>query len=155
MFSFYLTSVEDEKKFGIKSDLTFGYFDQTKFEGDIHWNDINFQYMFGVKLDDVKVNGKSLNICQSKPNGCLITFDSGTSLMSVPTYAFHAMAQQKVPTAHTFVECQNKAQFGDFTLVIGGKDYSLTPDEWMFDPQQLNLAQGGQKMEFKMGPLGP
>jgi hypothetical protein len=40
-------------------------------------------------------------------------------------------------------------------MVIGGKDYNLTPDEWMFDPQQLNLAQGGQKMEFKMGPLGP
>lgn len=39
--------------------------------------------------------------------------------------------------------------------MIGGKDYNLTPDEWMFDPQQLNLAQGGQKMEFKMGPLGP
>ena len=60
-----------------------------------------------------------------------------------------------MPTAHTFVECDNKAQFGDFTLVIGGKDYNLTPDEWMFDPQSLNLAQGAQKMEFKMGPLGP
>ena len=135
--------------------MTFGYFDQTKFNGDIHWNDISFQYMFGVKLDDVKVNGKNLNICSGKSNGCLITFDSGTSLMSVPTFAFHSMAEQKVPTAHTFVECQNKAQFGDFTFVIGGKDYNLTPDEWMFDPQQLNLAQGGQKMEFKMGPLGP
>lgn len=63
VFSFYLTSVEDEKKYGVKSDLTFGYFDQTKFQGDIHWNDIAFQYMFGVKLDDIKVNGKSLNIC--------------------------------------------------------------------------------------------
>jgi hypothetical protein len=155
VFSFYLTSVEDEKKYGVKSDLTFGYFDQTKFQGDIHWNDIAFQYMFGVKLDDVKVNGKSLNICANKPNGCLVTFDSGTSLMSVPTFAFHSMAAQKVPTAHTFVECQNKAQFGDFTFVIGGKDYNLSPDEWMFDPQQLNLAQGGQKVEFKMGPLGP
>lgn len=58
-----MTSVEDEKKYNVKSDLTFGYFDKTKFQGDIHWNDINFQYMFGVKLDDVKVNGKSLNIC--------------------------------------------------------------------------------------------
>lgn len=65
------------------------------------------------------------------------------------------MAKQKVPTAHTFVECDNKNQFGDFTLVIGGKDYNLTPEEWMFDPQQLSLAQGGSKMEFKMGPLGP
>ena len=90
--------------------------------------------MFGVRLDDIKVNGKSLNICQTRANGCLITFDSGTSLMSVPTYAFNQMAKQKVPTAHTFVECDNKNQFGDFTLTIGCKDYNLTPEEWMFDP---------------------
>lgn len=25
----------------------------------------------------------------------------------------------------------------------------------MFEPRPLNLAQGGQTMEFKMGPLGP
>ena len=54
--------------------------------------------------------------------------------MSVPTFAFHSLANAKIPTAHTFVECQNKAQFGDFVMVIGGKDYALTPDEWMFDP---------------------
>ena len=64
--------------------------------------------MFGVRLDDIKVNGKSLNICQTRPQGCMITFDSGTSLMSVPTFAFNSMAKQKVPTAHTFVECENK-----------------------------------------------
>jgi len=155
VFAFYLSSVADEKQYGVKSDLTFGYYDKTKFDGDVHWNDILFQYMFGVRLDDIKVGGKSMGICQNKAGGCLITFDSGTSLMSVPTFAFHALANQKIPTAHTFVECTNKAQFGEFTLVIGGKDYNLTPDEWMFDPQQLNLAQGGQKMEFKMGPLGP
>jgi hypothetical protein len=48
---------------------------------------------FGVKLDDIKVNGKSLNICQTRPQGCMITFDSGTSLMSVPTFAFNSMAK--------------------------------------------------------------
>jgi len=42
VFSFYLTGLEDERKFGIKSDLTFGYYDKTKFDGDIHWNDILF-----------------------------------------------------------------------------------------------------------------
>ena len=74
------------------SDLTFGYYDKTKFDGDIHWNDIQFQYMFGVKLDDLKVNGQNLNICASKSSGCMVTFDSGTSLMSVPTFAFHSLA---------------------------------------------------------------
>ena len=44
--------------------------------------------MFGVKLDDVKINGKRLNICQNRAEGCLITFDSGASLMAMPSFAF-------------------------------------------------------------------
>lgn len=57
VFAFYLTARDDEERSGAKSDLTFGYYDKTKFNGNIHWNDILFQYMFGVKLDDVKFNG--------------------------------------------------------------------------------------------------
>lgn len=45
------------------------------------------------------------------------------------------------------------------TLVIGGKDYTLTTDEWMFPAQQVGLAQsenGLASMKFKkLGPLGP
>lgn len=62
MFAFYLTSKEDEKKNQL-SDLTFGYYDQTKFTGNIQWHNILFKYMFGVRLDDIKVNGTKLNIC--------------------------------------------------------------------------------------------
>lgn len=47
--------------------------------------------MFGVQLDDIKINGKNLNICEGRIEGCLITFDSGTSLMSVPNFAFAKM----------------------------------------------------------------
>lgn len=87
VFAFYLTSIQDEKV-GLKSDLTFGYYDKTRFNGPVHWNDIKFKYMFGVQLDDIKVGGRHLNICDGRPDGCLITFDSGTSLMSVPSFAF-------------------------------------------------------------------
>lgn len=84
IFAFYLTSKQAETH-GMLSDLTFGYYDKQKFKGDIHWNDIKFKYMFGVKLDDVKFNGVSTGLCASRE--CLITFDSGTSLMSMPTFA--------------------------------------------------------------------
>ena len=63
LFAFYFTSVEDEKKHGLSSDLTFGYYDHSKYNGDIHWNDILFQYMFGVRLDDIKINGQPQHIC--------------------------------------------------------------------------------------------
>ena len=92
LFAFYLTSMADESRVGLHSDLTFGYYDKTKFKGDIHWNEVKFKYMFGVPLDDIKVGGKEQNICQGRSGGCLITFDSGTSLMSVPTFAFQKLA---------------------------------------------------------------
>ena len=86
MFAFYLTNADEESK-GLKADLQIGYYDKAKFTGDIHWNDIKLKYMFGVQLDDIKVNGKALNICEGGKHDCLITFDSGTSLSSVPNYA--------------------------------------------------------------------
>lgn len=68
----------------MKSDLTIGYFDTAKYKGKIEWHPIQFKYMFGVKLDDVKVNGVPQNICKGRKEQCLITFDSGTTLMSFP-----------------------------------------------------------------------
>lgn len=89
----------------MKSDLTLGYYDSQKYKGDIHWSDVKFKYMFGVQLDDVKVNGKSTGLCVSRD--CLITFDSGTSLMSMPKFATDALAQQGIPTSSNIVPCHS------------------------------------------------
>jgi saccharopepsin len=62
MFAFYLTNMEAELM-GLHSDLTFGYYDKSKFKGQLDWHPILFQYMYGVKLDDIKVGGKALNLC--------------------------------------------------------------------------------------------
>lgn len=48
--------------------------------------------MFGVKLSDIKFNGKASNICSIMKEGCLLTFDSGTSRMSFPPQAVEALA---------------------------------------------------------------
>jgi len=152
IFAFYFTSKQAEN-LGMKSDLTLGYYDKAKFQGDVHWNDVKFKYMFGVKLDDVKFNGKSAGLCDNKE--CLITFDSGTSLMSMPTFATNKLAAANIPTASHGVACKNPTQFGEMTLVIGGKDYTLDNDEWMFPIDKSNLAQSQQKMMKKYAPLGP
>jgi hypothetical protein len=80
-------TTEDQENKGIKSDLTIGYYDKSKFKGDLTWHPVKYKYMYGIKLDDIKYKGKRLNICDSLPkkSQCLITVDSGTSLMSVPT----------------------------------------------------------------------
>lgn len=150
MFAFYLTN----KDSGIESDLTLGYFDKEKFTGELHWNDVKFKYMFGVQMDDIKVNGQSMGVCEGRE--CLITFDSGTSLMSLPTYAGDIFAQKKVPTFEKKLKCESNAQFGDLTFVIGGKDYTLKADEWLLQEKSQSLAQGGFEEDIiPFGPIGP
>lgn len=83
IFAFYLTNLAQESE-GKKSDLTFGYYDKTKFTGDISWNPVDYKYMYGVPFDDISVAGKKLNLCDNLKFKCLVTFDSGTSLMSMP-----------------------------------------------------------------------
>ena len=59
MFSFYLGPASANGE----SDLTFGYYDKTKFKGDLVWHPVEFKYMFGLKLDDILVNGTSIGLC--------------------------------------------------------------------------------------------
>jgi hypothetical protein len=55
------------------------------------------------------------------------------------------------------VSCKNEKQFGKLTLVIGGKQYDLDNDEWMFPAQSDGFAQAESKLITfrKPGPLGP
>jgi hypothetical protein len=138
VFSFYFTTKEAEAK-GTKSEMTLGYYDRAKFTGNIRWHDIRFKYMFGVQLDDVIVNGKSIGVC-SKDSTCLITFDSGTSLMSFPPFASQALVQQGIPTSSQGVKCTSEKEFGEMTLVIDGQNYILSNEEWMFPAMANQLS---------------
>jgi hypothetical protein len=48
--------------------------------------------MFGVAFSDLIINGKSTNICAGAKHPCLITVDSGTTLMSMPKFATDILA---------------------------------------------------------------
>jgi len=83
LFAFYLTN--DKNQFD--SELTFGYYDRTKFQGEISWFPAIYKMMFGIKLDDIIINGKKMNFCGEGGvlKECIITVDSGTSYLSVPS----------------------------------------------------------------------
>lgn len=88
--------------------MTLGYYDKEKFTGEIAWNDVAFKYMYGVKLDDVKVNGKTTGVCATGKE-CLITFDSGTSLMSIPSFADEMFSKAGIPTFDSPHKCNGAA----------------------------------------------
>merc|ERR1719343_1799076 len=60
------------------------------------------------------------------------------------------MIQNKLPTANHVVQCKSQADFGDMTLVINGKDYVLSNEEWMFPSQQIQMRRSA----MTMGPVG-
>lgn len=155
LFAFYLTSRAEQAK-GVESDLTFGYYDSSKFTGDIDWHPVVLKRMFSSRLDDIKVNGQPLNLCQRRKQGCIVTFDSGTQLFTMPKFAVESFKRHGLPTLKNKQECLGREQFGNLTFVINGKDYTMTAEEWLIAPGSMKLAQGGEPFEdYELGPLGP
>lgn len=107
LFAFYLTSKQDEEMEGLDSELTFGYYDKSKYTGDMVWHPILHKLMFGIQLDDVKVNGTSLGVCNgmAADNPCLITVDSGTSEMTMPSWAIRKVVG-RMPLKNNPMRCK-------------------------------------------------
>lgn len=133
LFSYHYVYKEEEKYGnGYQSDLTLGYFDKTRFVGDIQWYPVIEKSMFGIKLDDILFDGKSYDLCKIKPGGCSLAIDSGLTYMSVPTYMHKVMAEKNLGTTQ---KCDPARQLGNITLVIGGKHYDMPPSDWQSPPQ--------------------
>lgn len=117
---------------GLDSELTFGYYDKSKYTGDMVWHPILHKLMFGIMLDDIKVNGVPMNLCNNPPNGliCLITVDSGTSEMTMPSWAIKKVLG-KMPLKTNPMKCNGTKQFGELTFVINGFEYTLPNDDWV------------------------
>lgn len=96
LFSFYVVDDREEKLGGLQSEIALGYFDTKKFLGELEWHPVVFKYMFGLKLDDILMNNKSLGLgCKnssSGDDGCLVTIDSGTSHLAFPSWAMDKTA---------------------------------------------------------------
>ncbi len=69
-----------------QSEMVIGYIDDTRYTGDINWHPVLVQEFWSIPMDEILYNGVSLNIC-SPPNNCEMTPDSGTTLMTMPTWA--------------------------------------------------------------------
>lgn len=139
---------------GLDSELTFGYYDKSKYTGDMIWHPILHKLMFGIQLDDIKVNGKPMNIC-GNPNQetCLVTVDSGTSEFTMPTWAIKKVIG-KMPLKNSPMKCNSQAEFGNITFVINGFEYTMPNDDWV--EKSLDV-DNGQRMaetteEAQVGP---
>ena len=47
----------------LEPELTFGFYDESKFRGELQWHPVVKRKFWGLQLDDIKVDGKPLNVC--------------------------------------------------------------------------------------------
>ena len=123
VFSFYMSLNPDEEE----SELMLGAWADTKLEGDLTWHPVVHQRFWSLALDDVLVNGESLGLCGSDRN-CLITPDSGTSLVTFPSWAYDTFMDQYGEV----VDCEEGWEYeqGDMTFIINGVSYQIPSHHW-------------------------
>lgn len=155
IFSFYMAMNGEDQ-----SELLFGGYDTSKFTGEIQWHDVIDQLFWSLKLDDIKYNGTNLNICKDKT--CLITPDSGTSLITAPSWAIGTINDLLPYTEN----CPDDMGFGNLTFVINGIDYNIPSHHFMeryynvyedgdsvctTSISELDILQDGQENLFIVG----
>ena len=57
MYSFYLTDMESFAE-GIRSHMTFGYYEPDFLERDLDWHPIKIHTQAGIDLDNLLIGGK-------------------------------------------------------------------------------------------------
>ena len=137
IFAFYL---------GASPQVNLGFYDKSKFKGELDWYPVEDKYGYGIKFDDIKVKGQKLNICDGQSN-CLLTIDSGSSQMAFPKWGVDKMVSKGLPAGGHGVACSSPSEMGDLTFVIGGKDYLVPNSDW--------VTSGSSLTQKRIGPLSP
>lgn len=141
-FSFYLSQNDDEP-----SELLLGDVNESKFEGDLTCHPVVDQLFWSLRLDDIKLNGDSLNLCGGDTGrDCIVTPDSGTSYSTMPSWAM-ADAQKMLPLKD---DCRSDHGFGTLTYTIDGKDYAISSEHFM---ERFRAPDGGYDCEFTITTL--
>lgn len=107
------------------SELMFGGYETGKFVGDIEWHPVINKLFWALKLDDIKYNGVPMHLCDKVT--CMITPDSGTSLITTPSWAL-PLIEAVLPQKEG---CIDPNTFGTLSLVIDGIDYTVPSSHFM------------------------
>jgi hypothetical protein len=99
---------------------------------------------WALELDDIKLNGESLGLCDWK--SCTVTPDSGTSYSTMPTWAMED-AEKLLPLKE---DCKSDHKFGTLTYVIDGVDYDISSSHFM---ERFQTPEGGYNCEFTITEL--
>ena len=120
-----------------------GGWDDSKYTGDLKWHKVEHKLFWSINLDDVKIDGKSLGLCGGRTGKkCLITPDSGTSLITFPSWAFRKFSRDLGYGKRQACLLGDEYHHGDLTFTINGVDYDIPSHHWMERDVSIDQTQG-------------
>lgn len=150
-FGFYL----QEKKNGA---LWFDHIPADAHTGKLTKHPVVKKAYWSVKMVDVKVGNKRLNICPKK--GCRVAVDSGTSLLTAPS----AEATKVLRALNVDPTCANFKHLPDLKYVLEAvddngktfnKEYALSPSDYVLEGQGRTSCRPGLSNLDVPQPNGP
>jgi hypothetical protein len=119
---------QDSSKEG---EMTIGYYNSKKFEGDLKYYKIIEQFYYTIQLDDIRYNGKSLGLCDSKSNNstdkCRAVIDTGTTLNTGPPDDIITLLNA-IPVD---LDCKGYENAGNLSFIFNGDEYILEPKDYI------------------------
>jgi len=137
LFAFYMSMNPLEND----SELTFGSYDEDRIDGELLWHPVIDKLFWSLNLEDIRLGDKSLGLCDGLK--CLVTPDSGTSLSTMPTWAYKEFIDQ---IGGWDQNCEIDADFDapDMIFVIDGHEYVLPSHHWLERKIDETVPEGGR-----------
>ncbi|NXG25119.1 CATD protein, partial [Grallaria varia] len=136
VFSFYLNRDPSAQPGG---ELLLGGTDPKYYIGGFSWMNVTRKAYWQIHMDSVDV-ANGLTLCQG---GCEAIVDTGTSLITGPKAEVKelqkAIGAKPLIKGEYIVPCDKVPSLPDVSLVLGGKPYNLTGEQYI-----LKVASGGQ-----------
>uniref|UniRef100_A0A4W4GYQ9 Renin n=1 Tax=Electrophorus electricus TaxID=8005 RepID=A0A4W4GYQ9_ELEEL len=129
VFSFYLSTNASN---GFGGELLLGGVDEELFVPPINWVPVTLKGYWQIKIDEVKLQGTT-TFCRS--HSCQAIVDTGTSLISGPTFEIQIL-QQLIGASPTsigeyVVNCTRISSLPVVSLVLNGVEYFLTAETYI------------------------
>ena len=141
LISFYYPMKEEEE-----GNVTVGAINDEFYEGELKYFDLLSDDYWALKLDDILVGGKSLNICN---NGCKAILDTGTNIITGP-----AEKIGKVIDEFKDLFCEELHKAKTLTFVFNGEHYTLEPEFFIEHFElHLKLLKAPAKCVLQLAPF--
>ena len=123
IMSFYYTLNDEDD-----GEITFGYIDENKYLGDIKFYNVIDKYYWTIKLDDILLNDKSINLCnKNNQKYCKAVIDTGTTLFTGPSQDLKILLEK----IGVNINCNGLENAPKITFVLNGDKYIIEKDEYI------------------------